>query len=226
MKKSRKSSASKWFLKNIEKIKSNEIPQYALDSLCLYQDEDLFELACQMVDFMFFVKITETRGGYLPSSLEGKPYVDRKTRRMAEMSEFNTFIKNYKEKHFPCFGNVNEMIDFMITKVSVVLSILVLMNLKEVVVQSSFELWNVVEKLGSFVVMEKEENVLACNDNLSTPPKQKPYKGLLLDQIGQRETSMKESIDQAISAKDFKAAYALIKNKRIIVERLFGDATL
>ena len=193
----KKSPARRWFINNINDLKSNMVPKSVLTDLTSYPDEDIFELACEMIDFRLYYKFEEHKGVDLQTDEEI----------FIEDNEYDNFLAEFQVTNFPDLANPNEMVDFLIDKLSVILNILVMCNRGDLILQNSFQVWDVVERRAE----------LLCTKSRKT---KKTYKVKHKWNPGQSEVSVKSLIEQAVVSGNYKLAKKLKLENDSIIERM------
>ena len=211
MKSIRNSIARKWFVKHIVgQLNVSDMPNDVLKNLATYKDEDVFELACEMIDRRASTLFLE----YANIGIED-----------ANEQEYDDFVSHFLGDKFREFNDMGDFIDFIIIKLTVILRLLMMTKSGDVKIDSSFDLWEVLERRDHLVFeggKSSPPNECADTAPISTVKTVKSQKRTREKHAEscKSETSLYLRIRKAIEDKDYDLAKKLVADHRHIVDNL------
>ena len=200
----KKSPARRWFMANLNELKSGCVPKNIITELRSYCDEEIYELSCEMIDYRFLYKFEDCKG---VNKEENDEILIRD-------DEYDEFIELYYQKHFSDLPNRNAMIEFLIDKLCIVLKVIIMSSSGDVIIQNNFNLWDVVErKVDLLCTKSRRTNGRALVKRNRV--QEFNWRGKF-----HKEVAMRETISQALSKKDFGEAQRVLREHNTIIQMM------
>lgn len=133
MKRSAKRVATKWLTENADDLSSSKFPEEVLSSLCLYSDDDLYDLSSRIIWNRLIGKFIEFK------EVEGDDREDY------DQEEMEIFLEIYRKDNFPQYKKIDNFMDAMVTRMTTLLSALC-MRYRGLITFEEFDIWYVIDK--------------------------------------------------------------------------------
>lgn len=192
MKRSAKRVATKWLIENVNSIKSDQIPEEVIVSLCAFGDDDLYDLASQVIWNWLVNKFVET--------VDDKDSTAEYTEHSQE--EIDKFVDEYRKNNFPQYKKLEHFMDAYVTRVAALFSTLCMRH-RGLIRISEFDFWDVIEgDIACFRGKASKKKVLSPVESDA------------------REKDMKEAVFELLNSGNRKQAQELLRKYKLVIERL------
>jgi hypothetical protein len=191
--------AGKWFLNpERRRFEVDEVPKKVLNNMSRFSQDQIYELAAEMVNFRLCVKRLEY-------NLKAKKTID-------DMEEFQVI---FQREHYPDYKNKEELIAVLVEKMENVLNILVASNEEYWSVESDMCVYDIVECQAS-IELAKSRNTqgLRMDRTVKNAVNLRRLKSL------QEEKSYRELIQEACESDDFEKVKCYLDEMAMMQERM------